>query len=120
MNVSLRLLMLFQIGLFAFAAAAHAGIGRSETDPAAATAEAIIAVALAGGLIVGLNRPAEARTAALVSQGFALVGTLVGFTLVVTVGPTHTFDLVMHAMMLPSLAAGLLLAWRQPPAFRPG
>ncbi len=114
MPPSFRMLMLVQIALFTFAAGAHAGIGRSETDPAAAIAEAIIALALTAGLVYGLVRPAEARTAALVSQGFALVGTLVGFTLVVTVGPTHAFDVVMHSTMLVALAAGLTLTWRQP------
>ncbi len=116
MIMSLRLLMLFQIGLFTFAAAAHAGIGRSSTDPAAATAETVIALALLGGLGFGLLRPMEARLAALASQGFALFLTLLGFTLVMTIGPTHTFDVVMHLMMLVTLASGLWLTRREPAA----
>lgn len=120
MSTPLRLLMLAQIALFAFAAGVHAGIGRSETDPAAAVAESIIALVLAGGLILGLVRPAEARTSALVSQGFALAGTLLGLTLVLTVGPTHTFDVVMHSTMLVALTTGLLLIWRQPFTLRVG
>lgn len=103
----IRTLLFAQILLFGYAALAHFGIVGDRDDPSAGTAETIIAVALLGGLVWSLARPELTRTAALVSQGFAMLGTMVGFTLVMTVGPRTTFDMTMHGAMLVLLAVGL-------------
>lgn len=79
-------------------------------DPGAAVAETVIAVALLAGLALTFTRPADVRLVALAAQGFALLGTLIGITLVLTVGPTHTFDVVVHLVMLALLVAGLALS----------
>jgi hypothetical protein len=112
MLTPIRTLLAVQIFVFAFAAIAHTGIFGSRTDPAAAFAEALIAVALAIGLVVSVRTPADSRAAALASQGFALLGTLIGFTLVVFVGPTHAFDVLMHSTMLALLVGGLWVTWQ--------
>ncbi len=77
---------------------------------AARVAEAIIAIVLLLGLILTWWR---ARQAALMAQGFALLGTLVGiFTIIVGVGPRTMPDIVYHMVMVMVLSAGLALAWR--------
>ena len=60
----------------------------------------------------GFVRPQLALVAARVGQAFALVLTIVGFTLVLTVGPTITFDVTMHLTMLATLVVGLAIAAR--------
>ena len=83
-------------------------------DPGAGTAETVIAVALLGGLVLTFVPSIPARSAALAAQGFALLGTLVGFTLVLTVGPTKAFDVTMHSIMLVLLVTGLAVTYRSP------
>jgi FtsH-binding integral membrane protein len=107
MNSTIRFFLFIQAALFAFAALAHFGIIGDRNDPGAGTAESVIGVALLAGLLVSLVNPAATRTSALAAQGFALLGTLVGFTLVLTVGPTTTFDVSMHLSMLVLLVTGL-------------
>lgn len=76
-------------------------------------AEAVIAVVLFGGLAVTVATPAHARRAGLLSQGFALLGTLVGlFTIAVGVGPRTVPDVVYHALIIVLLACGLYYARR--------
>lgn len=109
-----KLLLAFQAALFAAASLVHAGVllGGHEHSRAA-IAEGVIALALLAGLIASLVRPASTRTIALVTQGFALLGTLVGtFIIAVGVGPQTTADYVFHAVLLALLVSGLVVAWR--------
>jgi hypothetical protein len=109
-----RLLLAFEAVLFATASLVHAGTLLSGYEHSrAATAEGVIALGLLAGLVAGLIRSASARTAALVAQGFALLGTLVGaFTIAVGVGPQTTADYVFHATVLVVLVWGLVAVWR--------
>jgi hypothetical protein len=109
MTSLIRLLLTVQVAVFAFAALAHFGVIGDRDDQAAGTAESIIALVLLGGLMLGVLGVSPARVTALAAQGFALLGTLVGFTLVMTVGPRTTFDVSMHALMLVLLIGGLVL-----------
>jgi hypothetical protein len=112
MNAIVQLFLAVQAVVFAFAAGAHFGIVGNRDDPAASTAESVIAIVLVTGLVLSLVNPLMTRTYALAAQGFALLGTLVGFTLVLTVGPTTAFDVTMHAIMLALLVTGLAVTYR--------
>jgi len=97
----------------------HAGVlvGGYEHSRAA-IAEGVIALVLFAGLVVSLARPRATRTIALVAQGFALLGTLVGaFTIAVGVGPQTTADHLFHALLLALLLSGLAVAWKSKKAF---
>jgi hypothetical protein len=109
-----KLLLVFQAALFAAASLVHAGVLLSGyAHSRAATAEGVIALVLLAGLVVGLVRPASTRTIVLVTQSFALLGTLVGaFTIAVGVGPQTTADYLFHAVLLALLVSGLAVAWR--------
>jgi len=114
MKSAIRSFLVVQAAVFAFAAGAHFGIASSMDDPGAGTAESVIAVALLGGLALTFVPGIPVRSAALAAQGFALLGTLLGLTLVLTVGPTRPFDVVMHVIMLTLLVTGLAVTYRSP------
>jgi hypothetical protein len=104
-----------QFAVFAFAAVSHFfGVFSDTSDPGAGTAESVIAAVLAAGLAMTFARAADVRSIALVAQGFALLGTLVGITLVLTVGPTKVFDVTVHLVMLGLLISGLVVTYRAP------
>jgi hypothetical protein len=71
-------------------------------------------VVLLAGLLASLLRPAITRRAGILSQGFALAGTFVGLTLLFTVGPRTTLDLVIHVLMVVVLITGLIVTVRTP------
>jgi uncharacterized membrane protein YeaQ/YmgE (transglycosylase-associated protein family) len=83
-------------------------------DRAAGIAESVIAVGLLAGLLTSLLRPAATRQAGIIAQGFALAGTFVGVTLLLTVGPRTTLDIVIHLVMAIVLVIGLLITVRAP------
>lgn len=115
-SATLVAILAVEILLFAGAALVHAGvlIGGHEHGQAR-TAEGVIAAVLALGLVICLLRPAAARTTALVVQGFALLGTLVGvFTIAVGIGPQTLADNAFHGLLLVVLVVGLVTAWRAP------
>ncbi|MDQ3657163.1 MAG: hypothetical protein M3457_19085 [Chloroflexota bacterium] len=114
MRPLIQLFLLIQFAVFVFAASAHFGVFGDRDDPGAGTAETVIAVALLAGLALTFTRAADVRSVALAAQGFALLGTLIGVTLVLTVGPTETFDVAVHSVMLALLLAGLLVTSRAP------
>jgi hypothetical protein len=64
------------------------------------------------GLILSWIRPASTRRAGIGVQGFALLGTLVGLTLLVLVGPGTVVDVVIHLVMLVVLIVGLVVTSR--------
>ena len=83
-------------------------------DQGAGTAESIIAVVLLAGLLTSLLRPDVTRRAGIIAQVFALVGTFVGVTLLLTVGPRTTLDIVIHLVMVVVLVIGLIATLRAP------
>lgn len=103
-----RVFLVMEVVVFVVAAAVHFGLLRDEQrDVAAGIAESVIAAVLLAGLATAFLRPAAARTAGIAAQAFALVGTCVGLTLVLTVGPTKGLDLTFHGTMLVLLITGL-------------
>ena len=73
--------LMVEVLLFAFAALAHGGIVMPGHEHArAATAETIIAIILGGGLIVSFANPAQTRIVALITQGLALAGVIIGLS----------------------------------------
>jgi hypothetical protein len=106
--------------VFATAALVHAGVlldGYQHRQ--ARMAESVIAAVLMLGLITSVIRPRSSRAAGLVAQGFALLGTLVGITMItIGVGPQTTLDIALHVCMVTLLVSGLILATRAPRATR--
>jgi hypothetical protein len=47
----------------------------------------------------------------LIVQGFALAGTFVGLTLLLTIGPMTGLDVVIHLVMVAVLVIGLVMTW---------
>jgi hypothetical protein len=109
---TIRIFLFVQAALFISAAIAHFNLIGDLDDPGAGTAESVIATALVAGLAVSLANPGATRTAALAAQGFALLGTMIGVTLLLTVGPRTTFDVTMHLAMLAALVTGLVVTIR--------
>jgi hypothetical protein len=110
----LRRLLAIEAAAFAAAALVHTGVlvGGFE-DPAAATAESIIGLVLAGAAVLAWSRPEWTRPVAIVAQGVALAGSLVGLYLVVRgVGPSTVPDVVFHVGIVATLAYGLVRAVR--------
>lgn len=114
MTARIACLLASEIALFACASTVHAGLlPFGEPHSRAATAEAIIAVILALGLVTGLVRPSLVRRAALAAQGLALVGTLVGaITIAIGIGPQTGGDKAFHLVLVAVLVFGLWLAGR--------
>jgi hypothetical protein len=110
----LRAFLVAEIVLFVLASLLHRGIlAHGFGHARAAIAEAIIAVVLAIGLGISVYSPREARTAALWTQGFALLGVCVGFVLIVIgIGPRTGLDYAIHAVMAATLLTGLGFAAR--------
>lgn len=111
-----RLFLLIEAIAFALAAMVHFGvlIHGYEHDKAR-IAESIIALVLLAGLAVSLLRPSLTREAALVAQGFALLGTFVGlFTIAVGVGPRTVPDVIYHVAIIIVLIFGLITVNRTP------
>jgi uncharacterized membrane protein YeaQ/YmgE (transglycosylase-associated protein family) len=87
-------------------------------DQEAGTAESVIAIVLLAGLLTSLLRPDWTRRAGILVQGFALVGTFVGLTLLVTLGPRTVLDIAIHVVMVAVLVLGLVVTVRTPATFR--
>jgi hypothetical protein len=100
---------------FATAALVHAGIlmdGYQHRQ--AGIAEGVIAGVLLLGLMVSLLRPRSSRVAGLAAQGFALLGTLVGITMIsIGVGPQSAFDVALHVCFVTLLVTGLIVVARR-------
>ncbi len=111
---TIRILLLAAAVLFAAAALLHTGLlvdGYEHRE--ARIAESIIATVLLGGLAASFAWPSRTRRAALLAQGFALLGTLVGaVTIVVGVGPRTLPDILLHTAMIVLLLWGLVVAAR--------
>ena len=102
-------LLASEVAIFGGAALMHAGfLIAGHEHWKAATAESVIALVLAAGLVATFVAPESSRAVGLGAQGFALLGTLVGvFTIAIGVGPRTAADLVIHACMIALLVFGL-------------
>lgn len=98
---------------FAVGALAHFGVLLTGlAHRRAAIAETVIGAVLLAG-IVGLRM--RMRLAPLLSQAFALLGTILGAVLIwIGVGPRSTFDFVLHGVMLTLLVSGMAVTLRSP------
>jgi len=112
--VMLRLLLGVEAVAFLLAALIHSGaLIPGFEHHAARIAETVLAVVLLAGLAVSTLRPVATRSVGLATQGFALLGTLVGIlTIVAGVGPQSAPDLVYHGLMVLLLGLGLFVATR--------
>lgn len=99
---------------FAGAALVHYGVllpGSAHLR--AAIAESVVALVLAGALVLSRAHAGCPRKLGIIAQGFALLGTCVGlFTIAVGVGPQTRGDLIFHAAIIVLLACGLTLTWK--------
>jgi hypothetical protein len=109
--------LMVEVLLFAFAALVHGGLVMPGHEHAkAAMAETIIAIILAAGLIMTFVSPAQTRIVALITQGLALAGVIIGLIMsAVGIGPRGVRDLVVHAIMAVTLVLGLIVAKRGMP-----
>ena len=113
-TVKLRVFLAIEVAIFVLASLVHRGVlVRGYEHSRAAIAEAVIAAVLAAGLLLSLMRPWSARAYALFVQYFALLGTFVGVVMIlIGVGPRTAPDLALHALMIITLALGLVAATR--------
>lgn len=113
-QAKLALFLLVETLLFAMASLVHAGVLASGFEHGRAMiAEGVIGVVLGLGLLALLIWPARDPIITLVTQGFALLGTLVGaFTITVGVGPQSRGDAVFHVVLLLVLLTGIHTACR--------
>jgi len=117
---TLQTLLMVEAVAFAVASIIHGGyVFPSYGHRNAHIAEAVIAIALLGGVVITVVAPEQARRGGLLAQGFALLGTLVGlFTIAVGVGPRTIPDVIYHIAMVVLLVGGLRYA-RRSAALRP-
>ncbi len=110
----IRGLLLVEAIAFGLASLIHRGLlVDGYADPAASTAEGIIGIVLAAGLVGTLLMPVRTRVIALLAQGFALIGTSIGLYLVIRgVGPNTVPDVIFHVGIWLLLIIGLVVAWR--------
>jgi hypothetical protein len=97
---------------FAIASLVHSGLlMRGYEHARARTAEGLIALVLILGVVLSLLQPQSIRRIGAVTQGFALLGTLVGLvTVAVGIGPQTTADIIFHIGIICVLAWGLRVA----------
>lgn len=110
----IRAFLAFEAVAFAIASLIHRGLlVEGYADPAASTAEGIIAVVLALGLAGTFVVPARSRVIGLVVQAFALVGTSIGLGLVLSgIGPSTVPDVLFHVGIWLVLIVGLVVTAR--------
>lgn len=113
----IRTLLLVEAATFLAASSIHAGyLVTGYQHREARIAEGGIGMVLLAGAALIWLRPEWTRRAGLMTQGFALLGTLVGiFTIVVGVGPRTVPDIIYHIAIVLVLVWGLVVtASRQP------
>jgi energy-converting hydrogenase Eha subunit B len=110
-----NVLVAIQAVTFAIASMIHAGVlVQGYEHRQASIAEGVIAGVLAVGWLTSAVRPDYSRAALLAVQGFALLGTCVGITMIaIGVGPQSRFDVALHAGFVALLLTGLVLAGRR-------
>jgi hypothetical protein len=104
-------LLLVEAATYVVASLIHFGvIVRGYEHHTAGTAEAVIAAVLLLGAGAVAARADWTRPAALLAQGFALLGTLVGLTTIaIGIGPRTVPDVAYHLTITVVLAVGLIL-----------
>ena len=100
--------------LFLTASQVHAGrLVAGYAHARASIAETVIAVVMGLALVASASWPTTTRRSALLAQGFALLGTLVGVAMIaIGIGPRSVPDIVFHAILIGMLVAGLRSAGR--------
>lgn len=113
---AIRAFLLFEAATFVVAALTHFELLVDDYEHReAGIAESVIAAVLLAGLALTWIRPGWTREAGLVSQLFALLGTLVGiFTIIIGVGPRTVPDVVYHIGIVAVLVWGLSICMRRP------
>ena len=115
----IRLFLGLEVAVFIAAALIHFGVVMDGyNDQEAGTAESVIAIVLLAGLLTSLLRPDWTRRAGILVQSFALVGTFVGLTLLITLGPRSLLDISIHVVMVVLLVIGLVVTVRTPTTFQ--
>lgn len=116
MRPAIRLFLLVEGASFVVAALTHFGLfvdGYQHRQ--AAIAESVVAAVLLFGFALTCARPGWTRLSGLAAQAFALLGTLVGASMIaVGVGPRTVPDIAYHLAILIALALGLVVAARAP------
>jgi hypothetical protein len=108
----IRRFMIVEAVSFMIAALIHSGrLIAGYEHPRARIAETVIALVLLVGLAVTWIRAASLRGVGLATQGFALLGTLVGLlTIAIGIGPRTMPDVVYHIAIVIVLVVGLRVA----------
>jgi hypothetical protein len=118
MSSGIRLMLGLETAIFLVASLIHFEVlFDGYPDREAGIAEMVIGVVLLAGFIYTFLAPQRERITALVVQGFALAGTLVGLILLIALGPATALDVFIHLVMITVLVIGLVTAWRARPSF---
>ena len=115
MNVgTLQVFLAVEAVAFALASLVHGGyVISGYAHRNARIAETILAAVLTAGFVVTVVAPSYVRRVGVLTQGFALLGTLVGLvTIAIGVGPRTVPDVIYHIAIIIVLAAGLSYARR--------
>ena len=106
-------LMLAEAATFAIASVLHFGV--AETFIGAAVPEAIIAIVLGAGAVALMRRGAGSWWLALATTLFALLGVIIGLSVILGGRVSRPVDLAYHATIFVALVITvvLLLARRQ-------
>jgi len=111
---SLAGMLLIEAIVFAVAALIHTGLlvpGYKHLE--ARDAESVLATVLFLGFVVASTRSSWAKMAGILTQGFALFGSAIGFfTIIVGLGPQSILDIAYHLAISALLIWGLILATR--------
>jgi hypothetical protein len=113
---SIRLLIFGEAVVFLVAALVRAGMligGYQHRE--ARVAETVIASVLFLGAVLSWVTPSLTRTLGIAVQGFALLGTLVGVSMIIVgVGPRTILDVVYHLGIVGLLLWGVIVTVRLP------
>ena len=114
MTETIRLFLLLEGITFGVASLIHAGaLVEGYEHRQARVAESVIAVVLLGGLALTATVPAWTRWTGIITQAFALLGTMVGiFTIAIGIGPRTIPDVIYHIAIVAVLVWGLVIAAR--------
>jgi hypothetical protein len=113
---TIRGFLLLQLVIFLSMVSIHFGLlTGGYGHRAAGTVESVIAAILVAGLLLTGTPPPWSRRAAAAAQSIGILGVLVGlFTIALGIGPRTGLDLILNAVMLLTLIAGLAITLRKP------
>lgn len=113
MTTRTRLFLAVEATIFAVASLIHFEVlFDGYRDNGAGIAEGVIAAVLVTGYGLTLLFPDRSRVIGIAAQTFALLGTFVGLTLLVVVGPRTPLDIAIHVVMVLVVGLGLTLTVR--------